>query len=318
MIPAATPTRRPVVGGESSSRDVVALIDLTGELTDAGRAVALQELADGPESTRRFSGRGSRLAAVGVGLVGLMTVIGVGVVVGVPAAERHLRADIVRHVLPSAGGVTAEVDGREVRLRGSVDSTAERRTLIAKVGARWGVARVDAASLTVARPKASANALRTRSVGRPEARIVRSGPSLTIVPSTKPAATTTIARDPGAAVRLQSELTRIRRSSPISFAKSSPVVATASGPSLDALAAVINRERAVVRIEAHTDASGDAARNTALSQLRADAVRNALLSRGVSPDLLVAIGRGEAAPIASNLTALGRERNRRVEFVVVP
>ena len=73
-----------------------------------------------------------------------------------------------------------------------------------------------------------------------------------------------------------------------------------------------------VRIEAHSDGSGNPQTNLQLSIERANAVRDALLSRGVSPELLVAVGRGDTVPIASNATALGREINRRIEFVVKP
>ncbi len=54
--------------------------------------------------------------------------------------------------------------------------------------------------------------------------------------------------------------------------------------------------------------------NLILSQKRADAVMQFLVSQGVKPDLVSAKGFGEADPVASNATAAGRAKNRRVEL----
>ena len=69
-------------------------------------------------------------------------------------------------------------------------------------------------------------------------------------------------------------------------------------------------------IEGHTDSQGSDSANLALSQGRADTVREYLISRGVSPDRIRSVGRGEAQPVASNDTPEGRANNRRVEIVV--
>lgn len=69
-------------------------------------------------------------------------------------------------------------------------------------------------------------------------------------------------------------------------------------------------------IEGHTDARGDDAYNQALSERRADAVRNALVARGIDADRLYAVGVGEAYPVATNDTVAGRQENRRVEIVI--
>jgi outer membrane protein OmpA-like peptidoglycan-associated protein len=53
-----------------------------------------------------------------------------------------------------------------------------------------------------------------------------------------------------------------------------------------------------------------------LSQARAESVRARLVELGVSPDRLTARGFGQTRPIAPNLTAAGRARNRRVMFVI--
>ena len=64
----------------------------------------------------------------------------------------------------------------------------------------------------------------------------------------------------------------------------------------------------------HTDNSGDPEANTALSQERADVVRNALLARGLARSVVSAIGLGDSQPIADNATEEGRAANRRTEF----
>ena len=57
--------------------------------------------------------------------------------------------------------------------------------------------------------------------------------------------------------------------------------------------------------------------NQELSQKRADAVMQYLISQGVKPDLVSAKGFGDASPVASNDTAQGRAQNRRVELSLV-
>jgi outer membrane protein OmpA-like peptidoglycan-associated protein len=87
--------------------------------------------------------------------------------------------------------------------------------------------------------------------------------------------------------------------------------------SLDRLATFLRAHPdAAVEVDGHTDSTGSADHNLALSQLRANAVRQALVARGVQPTRIVAQGMGEVAPVASNDTAEGRQLNRRVEVIV--
>jgi len=66
-------------------------------------------------------------------------------------------------------------------------------------------------------------------------------------------------------------------------------------------------------IGGHTDSVGSKATNQALSERRANAVRDYLISNGINADRLTAAGFGEDYPIASNKTRAGRKENRRVE-----
>ena len=70
-----------------------------------------------------------------------------------------------------------------------------------------------------------------------------------------------------------------------------------------------------VSIEGHTDSTGDAAHNLTLSQLRANAVKAALVTGGITADRLTTSGLGQTKPLAPNDTEVGRAQNRRVEVV---
>lgn len=74
---------------------------------------------------------------------------------------------------------------------------------------------------------------------------------------------------------------------------------------------------AAVRIEGHTDSRGSANLNQALSQRRADAVRDALVEDGVNGERLSAVGMGEDQPVADNASDEGRARNRRVDVILL-
>jgi outer membrane protein OmpA-like peptidoglycan-associated protein len=69
-------------------------------------------------------------------------------------------------------------------------------------------------------------------------------------------------------------------------------------------------------IEGYTDTTGTPDYNLKLSQQRADAVREFLVSQGLSADTTTAKGLGQADPVADNSTAAGRKLNRRVEIIV--
>lgn len=89
-------------------------------------------------------------------------------------------------------------------------------------------------------------------------------------------------------------------------------------PVLDRVVTYLQERPSVrIEIEAHTDASGDPTYNQGLSERRARSVLEYLVQKGIDPARLTAAGYGESRPIATNGTAAGRAKNRRVEFHVV-
>ena len=72
-----------------------------------------------------------------------------------------------------------------------------------------------------------------------------------------------------------------------------------------------------IRIEGHTDSDGSEELNQRLSDKRASAVRTYLIRKGINAARMEAEGFGELRPMASNRSAAGKAKNRRVEFHIV-
>lgn len=72
-----------------------------------------------------------------------------------------------------------------------------------------------------------------------------------------------------------------------------------------------------IRIEGHTDSTGPAQANLALSERRAQSVRDMLVQMGIDGSRIEAVGMGEDFPIANNETPEGQARNRRVDVIVL-
>ncbi|TCP62807.1 outer membrane protein OmpA-like peptidoglycan-associated protein [Rhodovulum bhavnagarense] len=105
----------------------------------------------------------------------------------------------------------------------------------------------------------------------------------------------------------------------ILFATDSAAVRPDLRSDLMVLAANLNKYPAsTVDVIGHTDNTGAAGYNQDLSARRAAAVSAVLTGSGVAPSRIRSYGRGEDAPIASNLTPEGRAQNRRVEIVIRP
>ncbi|MDO8644594.1 MAG: OmpA family protein [bacterium] len=105
----------------------------------------------------------------------------------------------------------------------------------------------------------------------------------------------------------------------IHFEFNKAVIRPVSFPILQAVADVLQQNPHVrkVQVEGHTDWIGGDQYNLELSQGRSESVRQWLIEHGVEANRLTAKGFGETQPLASNETALGRAKNRRVTFTII-
>lgn len=117
---------------------------------------------------------------------------------------------------------------------------------------------------------------------------------------------------------LETSLNVLFAAEPIEFAKGSAVISETSYATIDSATNFLFQDKVGrIRLEGHTDNTGTPEANLRLSAARAEAVRQALIDNGVSPDRLTALGRGQSQPISENETDEGKQRNRRVGAVLL-
>lgn len=104
----------------------------------------------------------------------------------------------------------------------------------------------------------------------------------------------------------------------ILFEVNKAVIRTESHALCDEIAQVIkdNPQIKQLSIEGHTDSDGGDKYNQSLSDKRAAAVMQYLVDHGIPQERLTSKGFGESKPLADNATAEGKEKNRRVEFII--
>jgi OmpA-OmpF porin, OOP family len=104
----------------------------------------------------------------------------------------------------------------------------------------------------------------------------------------------------------------------VTFATNSAELTGDSKPILDKVAQGLREHpRLTVEVQGHTDSTGSAAYNMALSERRAESVRDYLVSQGVGRQQLSARGYGQTRPVADNKSVAGRAANRRVVMHVI-
>lgn len=102
----------------------------------------------------------------------------------------------------------------------------------------------------------------------------------------------------------------------INFDTGKAIIKPDSKPIIDQVIKMLKDNPSLsIRVEGHTDNTGDEKGNQTLSDMRADAVKNELVTAGVEATRLEAKGFGRTKPIADNSTEEGRAKNRRVEIV---
>ncbi|MEL6196265.1 MAG: OmpA family protein [Pseudomonadota bacterium] len=123
----------------------------------------------------------------------------------------------------------------------------------------------------------------------------------------------------GATVTNTGESLIVTLPSNVTFATDSADLAPNFRPVLANVSQSLNEDpRSLIDVIGHTDSTGDELYNQGLSERRANSVTSALLSNGVDRQRVASYGVGETQPIATNETAEGRARNRRVEIRIVP
>ncbi len=101
------------------------------------------------------------------------------------------------------------------------------------------------------------------------------------------------------------------------FENNKSVLPKESFSELDKLAVRLQKNQMKIEIRGHADGKGDELKNQKLSEERAKSVVDYLISKNIKPDRLFYKGAGSSKPVASDETEEGRQKNRRVEFVVV-
>ena len=125
--------------------------------------------------------------------------------------------------------------------------------------------------------------------------------------------------------RLQGELkaretdrgTVVTLGNDVLFDSGAAVLKPGGRKAVDNLAALLQKQPGRgIQLEGFTDSTGSVETNRRLSEARAEAVKQVLVERGIDPKRIETRGYGQAFPVASNETAVGRQLNRRVEVVI--
>jgi outer membrane protein OmpA-like peptidoglycan-associated protein len=125
------------------------------------------------------------------------------------------------------------------------------------------------------------------------------------------------ARNELSVIRMSDDTLRVGIASDVSFDVNSADIKFEARQTYDKIAAVLkDYDKSVIHVVGHTDSDGTDPYNQGLSERRAGSVANLLANDGVASSRIRIEGRGEREPVASNTTAEGKRRNRRVDIVI--
>ena len=194
------------------------------------------------------------------------------------AIAAGLRSPIQRSLAAlSIANSTVEVNGRDVILRGVVDSEATKQQAGDVAARQWGTYQIT-------------NLLAVRQAAAPP---------------------------PVASLNCQAEFSSILKAGQSLFATASSVLAPTSHPLLDRIVQAAGQcPAAQFTVGGHTDPRGALAMNLDLSRARANSVLSYLTAKGIAATRLEAQGFGPNQPIADNATETGMQKNRRIEIKV--
>jgi OOP family OmpA-OmpF porin len=143
-------------------------------------------------------------------------------------------------------------------------------------------------------------------------------PTTDPAPATEEAEAEPVVKEEPKNLDIQKDVIRLKPGIKILFATDSDKMLPESSPILDEVASVIAQNAKIhIRIEGHTDNSGNKDHNQELSTRRAAVVKAYLVGKGTPTDRLDSLGCGPGTPVADNANEDGRAQNRRVEFVIV-
>lgn len=111
---------------------------------------------------------------------------------------------------------------------------------------------------------------------------------------------------------------RFTLSSDVLFPTNSSYLTDRAKAELDKLSRLLNEDRSkMIRVDGHTDSTGEEGYNQWLSEKRAESVKKYLEDAGIPASRISTEGYGQTVPVADNKTPEGRAKNRRVEVVIL-
>ncbi len=276
------------------------------------------------------------VAIVLAGLVALAGLSWACVAREAPKIESELHSSVATALRAlDASWASVAIDGRDLTLTGEAPNESARQQALAMANYLQGVRIVhdqvvlisastdlagtkDTGTIEPAEVSPSPKPIKTKPI---KTKPTEARPEVPPVAKPTPAAPTEAAEtSPGnvdSAASCQREIDTLLANERIHFMAASAAIESASYPLLDALAeALRDCPKATVHIGGHTDSEGTSHFNEMLSATRAEAVRNYLIRKRISPNRLVAQGFGSQQPIADNTTDEGRSQNRRIEFMI--